>query len=144
MEQDGYMTVEAVLLIPFLILITAVMIYFTIYIYDRAIIVADVNSMAMEAMGARNKEEAVLAVGRIYKEIKGQHPYLSLDDIELSLSADMTKISIGISGKWKLPVWNKFERTISYEKTVKYEDPIRTMYIVNNIEAAKGRFENAD
>lgn len=143
-ETSGYMTVEAVILIPFLILITMVMIYFTIFIYDRALIVADVNSMVVIARNSRSKKEAVTDVSNLFEEIRDKHPYLSVEDIELCMKSDIADISIGIKGKWKLPLWSQFEKEISYEKKVSFENPVDIMYMVDSIEALGRVMNNAD
>lgn len=143
-ETNGYMTVEAVILIPFMILITMVMIYFIIFIYDRALIVSDVNSMVAVARNSGSKKEALKVVGKLFEEIKDEHPYLSVEDIELCLISGIADISIGIKGKWKLPVWSRLEKEISYEKKVKFESPVDIMYMVNNIEALGKAGKNAD
>ncbi len=123
----GSFTVEAVLLMPFLIIISIVFIYLLIFIYDRTLIVQDVNSLAAKIKSSKDTDETLEICKKEYKVISEEHPYLALDDITLSVDAGQKESVITLSGEWKVPVYSGFSQNITYRKTESHSDPVAIM-----------------
>lgn len=123
MKLKAMFSVEAAILMPFLIMITIFAMYMVVYVYDRALMVQDTNRLVTAA------EESDEAFKKVTAEILEYHPYICVSDMEVKRSeGDKTQepeVSIGFD--WKLPLWSGFDKTMLYEKNVSLKDPTEIM-----------------
>ena len=129
MERKGSLTVEAVLMVPFLILISMALIYFAIYVYDRTLINQDAESLVSYERAATGTESGYEEKFLSFKE---EHPYLSIEGLSLSLEGSGTGGSLNITGEWKLPVLPAFDSTISCSKNLYRINPVKMMYVTDS------------
>ena len=115
--KDGYFTPEAAVIFPLLIVIIITFIYFEIYVYDRIMMIQDAYAIATDVrMGTFETE--------VYTT---EHPYIALNDLNISVTMEgLTKV-VTINGEWELPVWTSFSREMSYSTEIKNTDPLNIM-----------------
>lgn len=136
MKKKGSFTVEAVLLVPLLILLTFVFVYFSIYVYDKALMVNDVNSIAIKA------HDRSLYSGKTINEIcneaftviREEHPYLAIKNLEMNLEKEGLTTTVTISGDWEVPIWSDYFSTVSACARIDVIDPVKVMYTTKNVE----------
>jgi len=127
-EDKGSFTVEAVILMPFLILLCTLSVYFAIYTYDRAMMVQDVNSVVAvlrerKSVSTLKKESQV-----IFREIENEHPYLSMQNIEIEAKKEGFSNVITIKGDFIIPFWSEYSRKMEFSKEMYFVRPVQVMY----------------
>ena len=120
-RESGMFTVEAAVLMPFLIILTFSAILFIIYFYDRAMVVQDVNGVFADVR-AGNNESALM-----------NHPYILLSDMEMAVSRSGNKLTVRIGGNWTNPIYGKLLRRIEFEKTEWIINPADIMKIMRDL-----------
>lgn len=141
----GMITVEAVILIPVLIIVSMILIYLSAYVYDRSILVQDVNTIAVSARDHTLYGDSLEAVcEEEYSRIKEEHPYLATDNLKLSVVSKTTEVTIGLTGDWTLPIAPSLSRKITYERTVSNVSPITIMFITDKVRATFTEDKDAD
>lgn len=135
-EQKGSLTVEAVILLPLLLGAFITVLYLGIYIYDKTLVIQDINSIASLIRDKRSfgEESVNTIVERAFKELKEEHPYIVLDNVSIKVKEKGKNTTITLKGDWEMPVYRMFKKSFAYEKKVKSIDPIATMYSVQFIE----------
>lgn len=137
--KKGSFTVEAVILVPMLILLTFVFVYFSIFVYDKALMVNDVNEIVMKVHD--KKEYSGKSINEICNEefcvIRDEHPYLAIKNLEMYLEKEGLSTKVIISGDWEVPVWGDYFSTVSASATINHLDPVMIMYTTENIERIK-------
>ena len=86
MKKDGYYTVEAALVIPFVMIILAAMLYLIFYIHDREVIDIYLRRMAQESCYEMVKNETDQEIidtiqAKYANELQGQMLMLHIDQI---------------------------------------------------------------
>lgn len=135
-SEKGSLTVEAVLLLPFMILITFIFVYLMVYVYDRTLMVQDAEYIVVSARDKSGSSEIKAACKETFKEVKEEHPFLSMDNLELTVNVSGEAGNIRLSGDWKLPVFTDFNRSISVERELENINPLSNMVtseIIKNI-----------
>lgn len=134
MKLRGSMTVEATLLLPFVITLSMLLMYLTVYVYDRTLLVQDVNVLSVVA------EEASLwgktskqACENEYILMRKEHPFLSMNEVNLIYKDNGLSKEVGLSGQWDLPIASSFGRRMEYERKVTSKSPVMTMYTVERM-----------
>ena len=135
-KLKGSFTVEAVFIMPFLIIISIVFIYLLIYIYDRTLIMQDVNSLAAKIKSSKDTDNTLEICKKEYEVISKEHPYLALDEITLSVDAGLKESVITLSGEWKVPIYSGFSQNITYQKTASHSAPVAIMLKTQGIKKA--------
>lgn len=137
--KKGSFTVEAVILVPMLILLTFVFVYFSIFVYDKALMLNDANAIAMKAHDPNVHTEK--SINEICNEefciIREEHPYLAIKNLEMNLEKEGLHTKVIISGDWEVPVWEKYFSTVSASAKINNIDPVMIMYTTENIERIK-------
>lgn len=123
----GMLTVEASIMMPFLFILSISLIYLVIYVYDRTLIIQDVNALIA---ADRSSHKDYL---RVYEEILTEHPYLSMKDIKIEKSRVKDKFTYKIGGYFINPVWNIFNQNISYEKQIEKKDIYKIMLVTEGL-----------
>lgn len=134
-EAKGAFTVEAAILLPCLLLAAVVLIYLLVFVYDRVLMVQDVNVLAdcaynSQLFGADSDE----IVDLTYKTICEEHPYLAIGKLTLIYEKRGGEVIVGLSGNWNVPVYSILNREMKYERKVKAVSPVYVMRTASNIE----------
>ncbi len=129
MNIKGSFTVEASILVPLLIILSATMIYLGIYNYDRILMIQDVNSLVtvLRDSGFSNGQSKG-EICRLASEEIAEHPYLSIENLKVDFKEDSDTITVKISGDWKMPIFANKDKTISYEQKTRQLNPIDVVY----------------
>ena len=120
-KEEGMFTVEAAILMPFLIILTFSAVLFVIFFYDRVLMVQDVNAVIADIRAGSNESSVM------------NHPYILLKDMDMTISQKGSKLTVKISGTWNNPVFGKLIREISCEKTETGLNPAGIMRITRDI-----------
>lgn len=142
MECKGSFSVEAAMLMPFVIIVVMTMVYYAIYIYDRTMLIADTNSIVVFLRDEKSVEVIERDERGIIFEILSQHPYLSLSNKEININSQ--EESVEIHGEWRLPVWKGLNRNLGYSQDIYKIDPICKMFTVDTIIRLMEDLENAN
>ena len=137
-EVRGSFTVEASILIPFLLAVCVVFVYLGIYAYDKTLMIQDVNAIAAMIRDENSwggKDVATLCE-EAFSEIKKEHPYLSADNLRLDVSAKGSKVYLKLSADWKFPLYKGYSREMSKEREVKRINPVEKMYLTETVRKA--------
>ena len=137
-EAKGSFTVEASILVPFLLAVCVVFIYLGIYTYDKTLMIQDINAVAaiIRDENAGNGKDVETLCEEAFYEIKKEHPYLSLTNISMNVSKKAGKVHIKLSGDWIFPLYRGYSRTITKERDVKRINPAEKMYLTEVIKSA--------
>lgn len=134
MRMKGSITVEAVILLPFVIILSMLLMYFTIYVYDRTLLVQDVNVLvSMSGNASLYGKSSKRICESEYTEICNLHPYLSFAEIELIYKDNGLSKDVGLKGEWELPIAPSFNRKIEYKKKVRTSSPVMIMYTTEKL-----------
>ena len=137
-EVNGSFTVEASILVPFLLMVTVVFVYLGIYAYDKTLMIHDVNAIAsmIRDENADNGEDVMDVCAKAFSEIKNEHPYLSTENLKMYLSVKGSKVTIKLSADWRFPLYKGYGRTISKEREIKRINPVEKMYLTEIVKKA--------
>lgn len=129
--MKGSFTVEAAILLPFIIICTFVGIYFNIFVYDRALMLQDAeNICCLLLMGESPAREDIT-----------KHPYLSLSNMTLKTVVKEDEVSVIISADWKLSILPAFNRRISCSASRKRVNPVFVMFLTEDIKRYGGMYK---
>lgn len=141
----GSMTVEAAILLPFVIIVSVMIMYFSVFVYDRTLMVSDVNTLTNVITDAPLYSKSARSVcEEEFSTIRDEHPYLSMENINLLLSREDNSVVVGLSGDWIMPLYPGYSRQMQYKKEVRTSSPIPVMYLVKQVDEGKKESENAD
>lgn len=122
-------TVEAAVLIPFLLFVMVFAIYLLVYLYDKTLMMQDVNSMATlisdEALMEGQSEKKLLE--EEFDLIKKEHPYLSIKNPSLEIKKEGRKTYISVKGDFESPFLG-LNREMHYETGVQRHNPLLALY----------------
>lgn len=141
--EDGYLTVEAAVIVPFLIFVFTSFVYLTIYVFDRAMFCQDMYVLAVFAKdsGLTDEEELTEELSRHFNEIKKEHPYLCVNSMNMSYSIKYERLTV--SGKLVMnnPIADMVEGflmgnsfVIETQKDILLTNPVDIMYITRDIQ----------
>ncbi len=143
----GSLTVEASLLMPIILVITIILFYLVIYAYDRALMVQDVAYIAELAVSAEysHRDSVERAAYNAYKTVKEEHPYLSVRNIELTVSLQGLNLCVSLRGEWVLPIVKGLNKQVCASCRKKLLNPMDVIYLANDLtETIEGVWENND
>lgn len=120
-NESGMFTVEAAILVPFLLILTFSAMLLVIYFYDRAMVVQDVNAVFADIRAGHNESTP------------SEHPYILLGDMEMEVQRKGGKLTVRLGGNWVNPVFGNKKRRIEYEKTEWMTDPTEIMRTVRDL-----------
>ena len=134
----GSFTVEATILVPFLLAVCVVFVYLGIYAYDKTLMIQDVNAIVsiIRDENADGGKEVKTICEEAFSEIKKEHPYLSMQNIRMYVSVKGNIVCIGLSADWKFPLYKGYNRTISKEREIKRINPVEKMYLTEIVKQA--------
>ena len=91
-KEDGYLSIEAGLLLPFLMMVTTLLFYMEIYAYDRALLTNDCNLLCAKILEnvSLDKEEITDKLAELSALIKKEHPYLSASGFSMNVEHKAT------------------------------------------------------
>lgn len=128
----GMMTVEAALLVPFLIILTATAVSYIVFVCNRSMMIQDANAACADIMAGNNETDLTA------------HPYLMMEDISLSVSSEKGRLSVRTSGNWNCMFWDGFSTELSGTETVLSVSPVKVMRITKDILEKKDRITGKD
>ncbi len=123
------MTVEAAILIPFLMVITVTAISYIVFVCNRSMLIQDANAACADVQSGNNETDL------------SDHPYFMLEDISITVTEDSGKLTVKTSGNWNCPFWQGFSAELSGEETVLAISPVKVMRITKDILEKKERLE---
>jgi len=129
-KENAYFTVEAAVMFPFLIFLTVFIFYVLIYVYDRVLVLQDMN--ALEASLKTSESDFYYA----YKEIESEHPYFAVDNVNIQLEDSKEGKKITIKCRWQFPMADHLNQEIELTRIVKVLNPyavmVRTEGLISN------------
>lgn len=135
MCKKGSFTVEACILVPFLLLVTVVFIYLGIYVFDKTLMEQDLDAAVSlirdECM--YEGEDASQILESYFRKMSTEHPYLAINNIKMSMDRKGEGTVIIISGEWGIPVLSEMSRTIESKREMKNIDPVGVMLFTDSI-----------
>lgn len=140
--KDGYITVEATIVIPTVLACFVLLMYLVIFIYDRTIMYQDTYSMAIYAKEEyfNDKKGYLKAMDRHFLTEKEERPYLSLGNLNMTLSKKGNGMKVSSSGdfytpfgKMLLQIFGIKDGTIEIEESVKLYDPVKIMLMTKDL-----------
>lgn len=145
-KMQGSFTVEAAILVPFLLTLCVVFVYLGIYAYDKTLIIMDVNGLVatIRDRNCVSDEDVTQVCEKAFSEIKKEHPYLATENIKLEVSVKGNKVFIHLSADWVFPLYKGYNRTICKEKEVKRINPVEKMYLAETVKMAIQGEKNDD
>ncbi len=145
-KMQGSFTVEAAILVPFLLALCVVFVYLGIYAYDKTLMISDVNGLAatIRDKNCASDEDVTKICENAFSEIKMEHPYLATENVKLEVSAKGNKVYILLSADWIFPLYKGYNRTIYEEREVKRINPVEKMYLTETIKEAIQGEDNED
>ncbi|MBR5896724.1 MAG: pilus assembly protein [Lachnospiraceae bacterium] len=134
----GSFTVEASILVPFLLSVCVVFVYLGIYAYDKTLMTQDANAIVsgIRDENACNGKDVKSLCEAAFSEIKREHPYLSVENLRMDVSEKGNNVSIVLSADWKFPLYRGYSRTISKERVIKRINPVKKMYLTEVVKKA--------
>lgn len=121
-------SVEAVLLVPFMIVCFFMGIYFVIYAYDRALMLQDAENLC-----------CLLLLGEdISKDPIGDHAYLAISNLSVTTIRKSDEVAVKISADWTLPIAQKYNKKLICSVTRKTVNPVTIMFLTEDIKCAGG------
>ena len=134
----GSFTVEATILVPFLLAVCVVFVYMGIYAYDKTLMIQDANAIVslIRDENADNGKDVKTLCEEAFSEIKNEHPYLSTENLRMDVSVKGNKVSIRLSADWVFPLYKGYNRTLSKEREIKRINPVEKMYLSEIIKQA--------
>lgn len=108
--QRGSFTVEASLLMPFLVVIILILFYFTLYMYNRGVMQSAVCRGAKQLfynMTGSNEEIEKACTQVILMDLEGN--MVAVKDINLTVEVTATKVEISLKGVLNAPELLKWE-----------------------------------
>lgn len=126
-QKEGFMTAEAAVMFPFLIFVTATLIYLMIFIYDSILIHQDINSLVSSIKCSKGDFYYT------YREIKEEHPYISTSEPDIELVKRGGTYSITISCRWIFPLASNSDRLIKVSRDIKVLNPFEIMLYTEDI-----------
>lgn len=135
MSKKGSFTVEACILVPFLLLVTVVFIYLGIYVFDKTLMEQDLDAAVSlirdECM--YEGEDASLILESFFRKMSSEHPYLAISNMKMSMDKKGEGAVIIISGEWGIPVLSEMNRTIEVRREMKNIDPLGVMLFTDSV-----------
>ena len=137
-EVQGSFTVEASIMVPFLLAVCVVFVYLGIYAYDKTLMIQDVNAIAamIRDENSGGGKDVTDLCEEAFSEIKKEHPYLSVENMRLDVSAKGNKIHLKLSADWKFPLYKGYSRELCTEREVKRINPVEKMYLTETVRKA--------
>ena len=120
-KENAMFTVEAAVLVPFLMILTFSAVLLVIYFYDRAMVVQDVNAVIADIRAGNNESSPA------------EHPYILLTDMEMDVRISGGKLTVRLGGNRINPFLGKRKRRIEYEKTELITAPTEIMRITKDL-----------
>lgn len=122
---EAFFTVEASILIPFLIAMLFILIYVCIFEYDRALLSQDTQYLSVKAREAyMDGKDVEKELNKVMKTLSESSPYISCGELKVKYSKKRTKISVNSSIDFQVPIgfftgiWFKlFDGKLSDEKS---------------------------
>lgn len=135
MNRKGSFTVEACILVPFLLLVTVVFVYLGIYVYDKTLMEQDLDAAVSLirdecSYGENNASEIVQDY---FRKVSNEHPYLAISDMKMSLDKKGAGTVLVISGEWEIPVLSEMNRTIEVKRELRSMNPVGVMLFTESI-----------
>lgn len=145
-KMQGSFTVEAVILVPFLLALCVVFVYLGIYAYDNTLMIADISGLAatIRDRNCTSDEDITSVCEKAFSEIKKEHPYLAAEDIKMEVSVRGNKVFIRLSANWIFPLYKGYNRTVCKEREVKRINPVEKMYLTETVKKALQGEKNDD
>lgn len=142
----GSFTVEASVLVPFLLAVTVIFIYLGIYAYDKTLMIQDVNAVAAMVRDENSigRDDVVSVCEGAFDEIKEEHPYLSMSNLKLVVMVKGSKVYLQLTGDWNMPLYKGYCRKMTQEREVKRINPVTKMYLTENIKSLLEETEDED
>ena len=142
----GSFTVEASVLVPFLLAVTVIFIYLGIYAYDKTLMIQDVNAVAAMVRDENSigRDDVVSVCEGAFDEIKEEHPYLSMSNLKLVVTVKGSKVYLQLTGAWNMPLYKGYSRKITQEREVERINPVTKMYLTENIKSLLEETEDED
>ena len=145
-KLKGSFTVEASVLVPFLLAVTVIFIYLGIYAYDKTLMIQDVNAVAAMVRDENSigRDDAISVCEGAFAGIKEEHPYLSMSNLKLVVTVKGSKVYLQLAGDWNMPLYRGYSRKMTQEREVKRINPVTKMYLTENIKSLLEETENED
>ena len=134
-KEDGYLSIEAGLLLPFLMMVTTLLFYMEIYAYDRALLTNDCNLLCAKILenASLDKEEINDKLAELSALIKKEHPYLSASGFSMNVEHKATASTISLSLDFNTPIQSILDSNISFQRSIPTINPVEMMYYTKSL-----------
>lgn len=137
----GYFTVEAAVLMPFLLALTFLFTYSLIYIYNLTLLTQDTYYTCEKVREAiLENEDPQIEAGKVYSALKKESPYVSCENLSMKYSKSGYKIYVDSKAKFRIPIksflgrfFNPFNEKMNVEEytyITKPQNIMRMSYII--------------
>lgn len=135
MGLKGSFTVEACILVPFLLLVTVIFVYLGIYVYDKTLMEQDLDAaVSLIRDECFYKESSASEIIQDYfKKACKEHPYLAISDMKMSLEKKGAGTVLIMSGEWEIPIFAEMNRSIEVKRELRSVNPVGVMLITESI-----------
>lgn len=140
--SSGFLTVEAAVVFPLMIICFAVFIYLVIFVYDRSMLVQDTYMLSVYAREEYrdHKDDFSRELEDSYEVIREEHPYLSIKDMNMKVEKHADRVGIKSSFIFVMPFgeivpkwFPMIDMEYSCNKEMTILDPVTIMLISNDI-----------
>ena len=127
----GFMTVEATILMPFMVLVTFLLFYMVLFIYNKTLLIQDVNALCAvgEANARLSSTDLTDIIEEKFAEMVKEHPYISARDFNLKIKREGVNMMIFVDYEYVVPVFSAFNRKVSFGKSIKTITPIYVLQV---------------
>lgn len=143
-KEDGYLSIEAGLLLPFLMMVTILLFYMEIYAYDRALLTNDCNLLCAKILEnvSLDKEEINDKLTELSALIKKEHPYLSASGFSMNVEHKATASTVSLSLDFNTPIQSILDSNISFQRSIPTINPVEMMYYTKSLTPKDNMNEN--
>lgn len=138
-KMNGFFTVEASILMPFVIILYFTFIFFTEYAYNKALLMTDTGyilALAHET-AVNDSENLNKKLNEAFTIIKKDRPYRRVSDFTISYSINKNLLTINSKLRFSTPIkaysgiwFDTYEGKIEISKSVNITDPVDVMKII--------------
>ena len=127
-EEKGSLTVEAVLIIPFLIMVSIMLVCICVYVYNRTLLVHAAEEISISVRNCSRNEDIKKICNAEYERLKSDSPFFFLENVECEIEKEGMSLYADISGSTKFPVLSSLNRIIGCRGKLVKGQPVIVMY----------------
>lgn len=141
MKIEAYMTVEASVVIPILLFSMVLLMYMTIYVYNKVLLIQDNYTVLIYARDEyrNNPKKVPENMDKYFSMIKAERPYFSTDNLSMSIRKERNELQIRSSvnfftpfGEKGISLYEDKNGVLNKDGSIYVTDPISIMLITRD------------